>query len=416
MPDAESFVAAVAANPADDLPRLVFADWLDENGDPARAAFIRDHVRLAKLRPGTDEYKALFRKCADTLRANLPAWIKPACDACGQPAEWKPGKATGGRFGIVLGGLTSPHTLLDLEFARGLVERVSLNMHPKADLLSLAVAMAANPITRLRVFLRSGNPHWEQSWPERSYRVTSLEVGGGPSAMAPAVFNSPHLSGVMRLAIASLSTGDVVEALCRSPLARRLTCLRVRPTGHAITALAEFPLDDRLAELVLLMPESARAVEPGAAYWSSLSRVSFRPTLKRLDLTRCGMTDDGLAAFARGEEWVRLQGLKLGGNLFGDRGWADFCRGWRTPELTYLDASRNRLTDAGAEMLARSGMLKTLRVIDLRGNRIAGRGAVALARAVAEGKVQKLLLAGNPLGKRESANVKGLLGGRTDLA
>src|SRR3954451_10228135 len=100
MPDAESFIAAVAANPADDLPRLVFADWLDENGDPARAGFIRDHVRRAKLRPGTDEYKALFRRCADTLKTNLPAWIKPACDAFGQPAEWKPGKAAGGRFPI----------------------------------------------------------------------------------------------------------------------------------------------------------------------------------------------------------------------------------------------------------------------------------------------------------------------------
>jgi hypothetical protein len=34
---------------------------------------------------------------------------------------------------------------------------------------------------------------------------------------------------------------------------------------------------------------------------------------------------------------------------------------------------------------------------------------------VAEAKVSRLLLAGNPVGKREAATVKGLLGGRTDL-
>ena len=37
MSDRESFVAAIAASPDDDLPRLVFADWLDEHGDPDRA-------------------------------------------------------------------------------------------------------------------------------------------------------------------------------------------------------------------------------------------------------------------------------------------------------------------------------------------------------------------------------------------
>jgi hypothetical protein len=203
-------------------------------------------------------------------------------------------------------------------------------------------------------------------------------------------------------------------------MAKRILALDAPGERDVIEVLREFPLDDKLQQFTVLggpAPTNAKIKIGTMTYLGGyISRVSFRPTLKRLDLTRCEMTDDGLAAFARGEEWLRLQGLKLAGNLFGDRGWADFCRGWRTPELTYLDASRNRLTDAGAEMLSRSGMLKTLRVIDLRGNRIAGRGAVALARAVAEAKVNRLLLAGNPLGKREAATVKGLLGERTDLA
>lgn len=39
-----AFIAAIRANPADDTPRLVAADWLDEHGERDRAEFIRVHL------------------------------------------------------------------------------------------------------------------------------------------------------------------------------------------------------------------------------------------------------------------------------------------------------------------------------------------------------------------------------------
>lgn len=42
-----ALLRAVIDAPADDLPRLIYADWLDENGDPSRAEFIRVQVELA---------------------------------------------------------------------------------------------------------------------------------------------------------------------------------------------------------------------------------------------------------------------------------------------------------------------------------------------------------------------------------
>ena len=36
----DPFVAAICAEPDDDLPRLIYADWLDDRGDP-RGEFIR---------------------------------------------------------------------------------------------------------------------------------------------------------------------------------------------------------------------------------------------------------------------------------------------------------------------------------------------------------------------------------------
>lgn len=44
MTDRHAFIAAIKAHPDDDTPRLVFADWLEEHGEPARARVIRNMV------------------------------------------------------------------------------------------------------------------------------------------------------------------------------------------------------------------------------------------------------------------------------------------------------------------------------------------------------------------------------------
>jgi uncharacterized protein (TIGR02996 family) len=51
MPSAEQLAlwAAIRANPDDDTPRLVYADWIQEHGDEARAEFIRVQCALAHI-------------------------------------------------------------------------------------------------------------------------------------------------------------------------------------------------------------------------------------------------------------------------------------------------------------------------------------------------------------------------------
>ena len=46
----EGLLADIRENPHDDTPRLVFADWLDDHGEPERAAFIRAQVDAAAIR------------------------------------------------------------------------------------------------------------------------------------------------------------------------------------------------------------------------------------------------------------------------------------------------------------------------------------------------------------------------------
>src|SRR5262249_54159392 len=46
---ARGFLEAIIAEPDDDTPRLIFADWLEEQGDAARAEFIRVQIERARL-------------------------------------------------------------------------------------------------------------------------------------------------------------------------------------------------------------------------------------------------------------------------------------------------------------------------------------------------------------------------------
>jgi uncharacterized protein (TIGR02996 family) len=49
--ECDALVQSVLANPTDDLPRLVLADWLDEHGQPERAEFIRVQCELTREYP-----------------------------------------------------------------------------------------------------------------------------------------------------------------------------------------------------------------------------------------------------------------------------------------------------------------------------------------------------------------------------
>src|SRR5205809_8115599 len=45
--DELAFLRGLQASPGDDLPRLIYAEWLDEHGQPERAAYLRAECALA---------------------------------------------------------------------------------------------------------------------------------------------------------------------------------------------------------------------------------------------------------------------------------------------------------------------------------------------------------------------------------
>jgi uncharacterized protein (TIGR02996 family) len=52
MTEESALLAAIRANPDDDMPRLVYADWLEENGEGDRSIFIRTQIEISnRLQP-----------------------------------------------------------------------------------------------------------------------------------------------------------------------------------------------------------------------------------------------------------------------------------------------------------------------------------------------------------------------------
>src|SRR3954471_11402384 len=80
MPSADAaFLAAIRDRPDDDLPRLVYADYLDERGDP-RGEFIRLQIERARL-PADDprRYNLLARE-QELLRLHEEEWLGPLAE------------------------------------------------------------------------------------------------------------------------------------------------------------------------------------------------------------------------------------------------------------------------------------------------------------------------------------------------
>ena len=67
-PDGEALIRAIEASPTDETPRLVFADYLDDLGDP-RARVIRADVALARIGLSKDEERRLLQERYDALGA-----------------------------------------------------------------------------------------------------------------------------------------------------------------------------------------------------------------------------------------------------------------------------------------------------------------------------------------------------------
>src|SRR5262245_25234308 len=77
MSQEQAFLDQLAAKPGDDVTRLVYADWLEERGDP-RADYLRLEIELAGVEEYEERHDPLEQRARE-LRAGLdPAWVERA--------------------------------------------------------------------------------------------------------------------------------------------------------------------------------------------------------------------------------------------------------------------------------------------------------------------------------------------------
>jgi uncharacterized protein (TIGR02996 family) len=80
-PDAATraaFLADIRARPEDDSPRLIYADWLDDHGEPERAEFIRVQCQLARLGENDHRRVAIQHREGELLERHRVSWTEGA--------------------------------------------------------------------------------------------------------------------------------------------------------------------------------------------------------------------------------------------------------------------------------------------------------------------------------------------------
>jgi uncharacterized protein (TIGR02996 family) len=201
--DELALLKAVAADPADDLPRLVYADWLDEHGRPERAEFIR--LQVANEQPMTGwergQTQSRIEELTEAHRAawlrELPRWVRKWY----ADRQWEH-PSFGRGFIADLCVYASPF----FRFGDKLLDRTPLESVNIYHLRALRGELA-----RCR---------WLGRVPSLNLGYEDLEVEG-----AEALAKNRHLGGVRELKLPGCELGDAgVRALAE---AKSLTGLKV---------------------------------------------------------------------------------------------------------------------------------------------------------------------------------------------
>jgi uncharacterized protein (TIGR02996 family) len=245
----EAFLRDIHERPHDDTPRLVYADWLDENGQPERAEFIRVQCRLAELPTGHPERPALEKREHALWKKYAKAWREPL------PARHRKGPFYRG-FVVPVWYLSARDLTPDLappdcaplweaDLAGGLEE------------MDLAAHTLLGRVVHLRL------PHVPTDWLQRLLaspavaHLTGLQhwFSEVDSARARAIAESPYLTRLTDLDLGHTPLGpEGGRALAASPHLRRLRDVQLwgaQLGNEGVIALAGSPVLDTVVRLNL---------------------------------------------------------------------------------------------------------------------------------------------------------------------
>lgn len=433
-PDEQALLAAVHADPDDDLPRLVYADWLEERGgeaEVARAEFIRLHVRLATLDERDPKYDALDRRCRELLERH---WV-----------------ATGGEDRIAFASRYHYH-----QMHRGFSDHTFLSDTDLDDPKFLACLLhdTCSDVTLYNLKPDSPLPDWPGLRNVRKLdfysdvyerdvasvrRLLASPMLGGLRELdlnhasglsdddAELVTLNPHFANLRSLTAAGRELGEqFVAGVVTSPYLHGLTALSLWSMSlppDVVRSLADAPFFPHLRELRLSLTRWNDA-DVNHSLVELLSHPHLGP-LERLDLRYNRLTDADLVACGVPVRFPQLGRLALDSNRLTSETMARILASPHADRLVELNLSENdlscdwprdlsgstmrslrRLTLRGCdlsatvvEQLASSPAMQSVRELDLEGNPIGDAGAIALARSPYLRQLQVIHLQGCQIGR-----------------
>ncbi len=406
LSDRDALFAAIRANPEEDTPRLMFADWLDEHSDPDRAEFVRLQVERARLDDDASDSQAVYEFLRDRDYVTRPSadWTRidagihrrialavRARDLLKRHAgEWLPKlpKKYEVEWGQVSDGEREGQSY---DFHRGFAHRVVLNDPRKLGAGAERLCRAAPAVTLVAGDFTAGSVErladagllgWiaglEVSGDSaaglralghhrETAGVRALTVRYGTSAeVVSALADAPHWTGLRALDLSHTTVyGPDAEALFRAPHLRGLRRLRVRVydwTPDAITALTA----GGFTELVSLQIAGADLDDDAA---ERLAACPPFATLRTLDLGHSTITGRGVTALLCSPHLANVAFLGLEANPCGGVD-AKRLAAAAPGGLRMLHAHGSRFRTPDVRGLARCPRLRTLWYLDLDDNNL----------------------------------------------
>ena len=301
--DEQGFLKLVRHNPDSDEPRLLLADWYEEQGD-ARGEFIRLQCELFQQHPAEEGVADKEARVRQLLHKHQSRWIKQLPKIAG----------------LTWGSFTDAATEARWEsgrhyFRRGMVELVTLNKRQIRDNMSALknYGIASCPT------IGSEMPDyvWQLQNDLPHLRSVELFQKQQPLALLGQLEQFSRLEA-LTVNECNLGPGDVAELQQLNLPHLRSLDLHFNDLGPSIGELALAPWMKGLRWLDIGLNDLG-------AQWSHDGTTEFAATLGKqealsdlawLDIRSNRLRDPHLIEFLRGCQLKRLVGLNLAGNQF----------------------------------------------------------------------------------------------------
>ena len=422
-PELNALLKRCRETPADDMPRLVLADWLDENGDADRAAFIR--VQIALSHPSADggrhrELKALERAL---LTAHFEEWIGELSRILGplqkldsRPLAWLANNESNnlcrGLIRIGLNTATIQDPMLRIwvrsqagdwlesvslaEVTLATFERETLPAEYSGRLgldFSTSSGQKSDESFGVQRVTKPTQGDWHRYFHSANFRsVRSIVLDGDLDVLR--ALGEADLSRLVELTIKTAKASEAARVLMTIPF-QSLTSLNFGPVNEAaVRDIAASPFMQNLSKWQF---KESRFGDGGMI---ALCESPMARSLTEINFANTGIGDAGVQALVRSPIFANMNSpsLKLMMNRIGDAGVRALAESEHLLRYRELSLRENSCGDAGAAALAASEFAASLTFLDFWRNRIGDAGAVALSQSEHLGKIVDLCVKENAVG------------------